>query len=98
MRKGYNAINFFEFVVHPYSLNRNVSKNISTDFFLNYVCYFQNVPESFFVDRALKQQQTEKLNVSAPIEIIRVTNGESSPIITPTRKEGFLDKCKYRTI
>lgn len=44
---------------------------------------------------ALKQQQSERDNISAPINITKPNNGESSPIITPTRKEGFLDKCKW---
>lgn len=55
---------------------------------------FQNIPESFFLEKALKQQQSERDNMSAPIDIVKTSNGESSPIITPTRKEGFLDKCK----
>ncbi|KAG4077785.1 hypothetical protein HA402_011214 [Bradysia odoriphaga] len=57
-----------------------------------------NIPESFFTERTLKQQQSEKEIVSAPIDIIKTGNGESSPIITPTRKEGFLDKFQFGRI
>ncbi|KAJ6637909.1 Rho GTPase-activating protein 27 [Pseudolycoriella hygida] len=57
-----------------------------------------NIPESFFTERALKQQLSEQNIASAPIEIAKKSNDEISPIITPTRKEGFLDKFQFGRI